>query len=58
MTQYNPAKVNRSLMTLKACLAVRAAAAAGTARMPARDTALTRILRKALEGAGQKIDLR
>ena len=46
-------EVNRSLMTLKACLAIRGSAATGAARMPSRDTALTRVLRAALEGVGK-----
>lgn len=54
-------EVNRSLMTLKACLAARSAAVAAagnpaagaSARLPTRDTALTRVLRAPLEGHGK-----
>jgi kinesin family protein 2/24 len=46
-------EVNTSLSVLKACLAAREAGAGR--RMPARDTALTRVLRGALEGSGRMV---
>lgn len=46
-------EVNTSLSVLKACLAAREAVGTRTQRMPARDTALTRVLRGALEGDGR-----
>ena len=41
---------------LQACLAARASAKAGGARMPTRDTAITRVLRGALEMVQMRVE--